>query len=421
MDQRARMTGRVFVIGAGLAGLAAAVDLVKAGRAVTLFEASPHAGGRCRSFEDTQLGQVIDNGNHLVLSGNTSVARYCQTVGADGWHVAGQARFPFMDVASGQRWAIEINDGRFPRWIFSPSRRAPGTRLRDYLPAIRMLFAPGDGTVEALLNPSSPAYKLFWEPLVLAVLNTPLDQAAARLLQPVFQETILRGGTHCRPMIARHSLDEALIGPALEYLRTQGAAVHFSARVDAITLQDDRVIAIRAGGNETALAAGGEVVLALPSWQVGKLLPQLEPPGAGEGILNIHYAINTGVDEPAFLGLVSSLAQWVFVRPDAASVTVSAAGRAMAEQPERLAKQCWREIAAAYGWDQQAVPPYRVIKEKRATFNQTPQALTHRKKAQTRWHNLTLAGDWTQTGLPATIEGAIRSGQNAAVVIARKS
>ncbi|MEO0412729.1 MAG: hydroxysqualene dehydroxylase HpnE [Pseudomonadota bacterium] len=415
------MTGRAFVIGAGLAGLAAAVDLVKAGRAVTVFEASPHAGGRCRSFEDTQLGQVIDNGNHLVLSGNTSVARYCEEIGADGWHTADQARFPFMDIASGARWAIDINDGRFPAWIFSPRRRAPGTGMRDYLPALRMLFAPGDGTVEALLDTASPAYKLFWEPLVLAVLNTPLDQAAARLLQPVFQETILKGGAQCRPMIARHSLDEALIGPALRYLKAAGGDVHFSARVEALTVDRGVVASVRAGGHEIALEPADDVVLALPSWQTVKLLPQLELPGAGEGILNIHYRVETGVTEPAFLGLVSSLAQWVFVRPDAASVTVSAAGRAMAQQPERLAKQCWSDVAAAYGWNREAVPPYRVIKEKRATFDQTPQALASRKIAQSQWRNLILAGDWTDTGLPATIEGAVRSGQTAAAVIARKS
>ncbi|MEM7569540.1 MAG: hydroxysqualene dehydroxylase HpnE [Pseudomonadota bacterium] len=415
------MSRHVHVIGAGLAGLSAAVNLVKKGRRVRVYEASPHAGGRCRSFHDAHLGQTIDNGNHLVLTGNTSVADYCKTIGADGWHVAPHAHFPFFDLASQQRWTLAINDGRLPTWLFDAAARAPGTSFKDYLPALRMLFAPGPGCVEQLLNTASPAYARFWEPLVLAVLNTPLDQAAASLLQPVFHETILKGGAHCRPMIARRSLDEALIAPALDYLRREGADIRFGARVDAVETDETQVSSMTVAGETITLAAGDTAVLALPSWLTAKLVPAISAPGAGEGILNIHYALETDVAEPSFLGLISSLAQWVFVRPDGASVTVSAAGRAMAEKPEALAQQCWQEICEAMGWAQRALPPYRVIKEKRATFDQTPDGIKKRQKAQTQWENLVLAGDWTDTGLPATIEGAVRSGENAAQVIARKS
>lgn len=409
--------GRVHIIGAGLAGLAAGVDLVNAGQQVTFYEAARMAGGRCRSYRDGQLGQVIDNGNHLVLSGNTSVARYCEDIGADGWHVLPTARFPFMDLRDGARWAIDINNGRLPLWMFSPSRRAAHTHWFDYLPAFKIMLSRKNERLSELLDESSPAYARFWEPLMLAVLNTPLDAASAQLLKPVFKETILKGGAYCRPMIARHNLADALIDPALSHLKARGAEMRFGARFMGLETEGDAVTALIIGGERIVLVGGDKVVLALPAWQASETVPWVDAPAAGEGILNIHYAFETGQAEPDFLGLVGSLAQWVFVRPDAASVTVSAAGRALEERPDDLAKRCWVEIAAAYGWDVTAVPPYRVIKEKRATFDQSPESLEKRLPARTSYKNLVLAGDWTQTYLPATIEGAIRSGHSAAATL----
>jgi len=408
---------KTHIIGAGLAGLSAAVELACRGQAVTVYEGARRAGGRCRSYHDAQLGQTIDNGNHLVLNGNTSVARYTSLIGADGFHMPPGARFPFMDIRNGARWAIDVNDGRFPLWMFQAHRRAVDTSWTDYLPAFKILTAGHDALLSKLLNTDNPAFERFWEPLMLAVLNTPLDKAAAVLLKPVFTETILKGGAYCRPMIARTSLGDALIDPALKLLEAKGAKVRFGARFTGMYESDGRVSALHIAGEAIALEPGDHVILALPSWQARDALPWLTAPDAGEGILNIHYALETGVRTPEFLGLVGSLAQWVFVRHDAASVTVSAAGKALEDRPDDLARQCWQEIAQAYGWSAEDVPAFRVIKEKRATFDQSPEGLKKRAPVRTRLSNLMLAGDWTQTGLPATIEGAVRSGQTAAAAI----
>lgn len=411
----------VHIIGAGLAGLSAAVDLAGAGRHVTLYEAARMAGGRCRSYYDKHLGQVIDNGNHLVLSGNTSVARYCDAIGADGWHVMDQARFPFMDVRDGARWVIDINEGRLPRWMFDPAKRALGTRWRDYIPALKILSAKRGTLLSDILDTDSPAFERFWEPLMLAVLNTPLNKAAAALLKPVFRETIFKGGRYCRPMIAKTSLADALVDPALKYLKTKDARIRLRTRCTGMESHAERVTYLYMGSETLEIPRGDEIVLALPPWQAADCANWLEGPGPGEGILNIHYAFETGRIAPEFLGLVGSLAQWVFVRADAASVTVSAAGKALEGKPNELAAQCWREISGAYGWDGEAPPPYRVIKEKRATFDQSPAELAKRPTPSTPFQNMTLAGDWTHTQLPATIEGALRSGQTAAALVLLKS
>ena len=119
-------------------------------------------------------------------------------------------------------------------------------------------------------------------------------------------------------------------------------------------------------------------------------------------------------DTPLFVGLIGGTAEWVFRKREVLSVTVSAADRLVDEPAEELAPRLWRDVERAYDLPAQAMPPAQIVKERRATFAATPAMLARRPKQATRWPNLVLAGDWTDTGLPATIEGAIRSGFAAA-------
>src|SRR5271157_6275202 len=129
----------VHVIGAGLAGLSAAVALCQAGQTVTVVEAGPAAGGRCRSYFDRELDLRIDNGNHLLLSGNQAARAYIAEIGAtEHFDIPDQAIFPFVDLKTGERWAIRPNKGRIPWWVLRADRRVPGTRLSDYWPMARI-------------------------------------------------------------------------------------------------------------------------------------------------------------------------------------------------------------------------------------------------------------------------------------------
>ena len=115
------------------------------------------------------------------------------------------------------------------------------------------------------------------------------------------------------------------------------------------------------------------------------------------------------------VGVLGSVAEWVFAFEDRISVTVSGADALMDQDREELAKILWRDVALALGLGAQSPPPqWQIVKEKRATFAATPEEDAKRPAAKTKWRNLLLAGDWTQTGLPATIEGALRSGETAA-------
>ena len=159
------------------------------------------------------------------------------------------------------------------------------------------------------------------------------------------------------------------------------------------------------------------VILAVPPTMAVSLIPGLEAPLASRAILNVHFRLDDAPELPEgapYLGLVGGVAQWLFVRGDVAAVTVSAADDLIDDPAEALANRAWRDVARALDLDPSAVPPYRVVKERRATFAQIPTEVSRRPGASTEFTNLFLAGDWTNTGLPATIEGAVRSGNRAA-------
>ena len=409
------MSGTVHVIGAGLAGLAAAVRLAARGIAVHVHEAAPRAGGRCRSWHDAQLGITIDNGNHLLLSGNWAARAYLSEIGASDQFISPEdPHFPFFDAKSGQRWSIAPGKGPLPLWLFDRTRRVPETSVLDYAGAARLLSPRSEATVSDYLKPGR-ATSHFWEPLVVAALNAPLDAAAASLLTPVLRETFLRGADYCRPMVARHSLAESLIDPALARLRALGARVDFGSRIKAIEFEHQRATMLRRDGGDVALGQHDNVVLAVPAWIVPDLAPMISVPPPGQGIDNIHFLLPA--PRPlAITGLVGCTPQWLFVRDSLASVTISAADALADVAPETLAADCWASLHGLLGLPPE-LPPYRVIRERRATFDASPASLRMRSPTRTPVANLLLAGDHVANGLPATIEGAIRSGFAAAEAI----
>jgi squalene-associated FAD-dependent desaturase len=412
---------RVHVIGAGLSGLAAALRLSAAGNDVTIYEAAGHAGGRCRSFRDEHLGVEIDNGNHLLLSGNSAAMAFLDEVGSRHTLLQGDAAaFPFVDFADNSRWVVRPNAGPLPWWLLFPGRRVPGTRVSDYLSALRLRQAGPDTTVTMCLDSKTQAYRRFWEPLVVAVLNTHPDEAAARLLWPVLVETFGRGEAACRPCIARTGLSATFIEPAVTTLLHRGAEIRFNTRLRSIASDGDRVGELQFAKSAVTVGGSDVVVLAVAASVAASLVPGLTTPCASRPIVNAHYRAEDRVTPPAavpFLGIIDGTAEWLFVRNRIISVTVSAATEIVDMDADRLAALLWSDVVRALGLQAEELPPYRIVKERRATFAQTPDEVARRPGPKTSFANLYLAGDWTDTGLPATIEGAIRSGNRAATSI----
>jgi predicted NAD/FAD-dependent oxidoreductase len=239
-------------------------------------------------------------------------------------------------------------------------------------------------------------------------------RGAAVLLSRVLRESFGAGGAACRPLVPREGLSESLIDPALARLAAAGAELRLGSRLREMTQAGNRATILAFDGMSEHLAPDEAVVVAVTAPVAARLVPEIVVPDEFRGIVNAHYRIAVPPSLPLFVGLVGGTAEWVFRKKDVLSVTISAADRLMDTPAEELAAALWPEVRRAYDLGDMPLPPWQIVKERRATFAATPAQLIRRPPAATRWTNLVLAGDWTDTGLPATIEGAIRSGTAAA-------
>lgn len=406
---------RFHVVGAGLAGLAAALRLAEAGADIVLHEAGRQAGGRCRSYFDATLGCRIDNGNHLLMEGNGAAMAYLDAIGARGTLIGPEeTRYDFMDVANGQRWVLRPNRGRLPWWIWRQDRRIPGSHAIDYLRAARLIAARTNSAVTDVLDRRTPLYRRLWQPLAVAALNTEPEAGSAQLLGQILRETFGRGGAACRPLVPHEGLSESLVDPALARLKTLGAEIRLGSLLRAIEDDGTSATALVFDGERVELGPQDTLVLAVTAPVAARLMPEITVPNEFRAIVNAHYRIQAPPGSPPFIGVIRGMAEWVFRKNEVLSVTVSAADRMVDRPAEELAPLLWRDVARAYDLPQNPMPRWQIVKERRATFAATPAQLARRPGTVTRFGNLVLAGDWTDTGLPATIEGAIRSGFAAA-------
>jgi squalene-associated FAD-dependent desaturase len=408
------MQGSVHVIGAGISGLSAAVRLATAGTKVHVHEATQQAGGRCRSYFDAATNLTIDNGNHLLLSGNRHARAYARSIGTEAGLVGpSSAQFPFIDLATGKRWQLDLGDGRLPLWVFDKSRRVPDTSLSDYLALSPLIWASSGKRVGDTIPCKGALYDRLVQPLLLAALNVDPPEGSAGLAGAIVRETLLAGGQACRPLIAREGLSAVLVEPAVKLLRDKGASVQFGHELRGLGMVGDNVSELKFGDDAIVLGPRDAVVIAVPPRAAASLLPGVKTPTKFRAIVNAHFRFDPPEGQPAILGVVGGLVEWLFAFPQRLSVTISNGDRLVELPREELAQAIWDDICKAAGV-QGELPPWQIVRERRATFEATPEQNALRPGTVTSYKNLFLAGDWTDTGLPATIEGSVRSGDRAA-------
>jgi hypothetical protein len=400
------------VIGAGVAGLVAALRLAQSGRRVSLYEATPVAGGRCRALPDG-----TDNGTHALMGANRAALRFLSDIGArEAWVEAEPEGLPVFDLADGSARRIAAS----PLAWRDPAKRPPGLSAGAIAALLRLALPIGDRPVAEAMAAHPVLYRALIEPLTVAALNTPGHEASSARLGVVLRR-LGRPGAGAL-LVAREGLGPDLIAPALRALEQAGVTIRFGARLRAMTEAEGRIIALHFGDDSIALEARDAIVLALPPWEVARLIPKLRVPERHAPILNLHFAHET-VGPVRFIGVLGGLTQWVLLRPSGVSVTVSAADAEVEEQAPDLAPRAWAEIRAAAkafslpGEWPEALPAMRAVKERRAT----PRHAVGMPPQPPRqvYRNLVLAGDWTWPRLPATIEAAVLSGEAAVKALPR--
>jgi len=259
------MQKTVHIIGAGVSGLSAAVRLANANYRVHVHEATQQAGGRCRSYFDAATNLTIDNGNHLLLSGNRHALNYARSIGTEAGLVGPKlAQFPFVDLATGQRWTLDLGDSRLPTWVFDEKRRVPDTSLMDYLALAPLVWAGTDRLVGNAIPCDGTLYQRLVQPLLLAALNVYPPEGSAGLAGAIVRETLLAGGQACRPLIARDGLSSVLIEPAVKLLQDKGSTVQFGHELRQFVMVSGRVGELKFGDDTITIAPDDAVVLAVP-------------------------------------------------------------------------------------------------------------------------------------------------------------
>jgi squalene-associated FAD-dependent desaturase len=394
------------------------VRLANANYKVHIHEATQQAGGRCRSYFDAQTQLQIDNGNHLVLSGNSHVIAYAKSIGTEAGLVGPErAQFAFADIKTGKRWQLDLGDGKIPTWLFDKTRRVPDTGVGDYLALSPLIWSSNNRLVGDAIRCEGVLYDRLVQPLLLAALNVDPPEGSAGLAGAIVRETLLAGGQACRPLIARAGLSDVLVEPAIELLRAKGAGIHFGHELRGYTMAGDRVSELKFGADDTiTIGAEDVVVMAVPPWAAKSLLPGVKTPTEFRAIVNAHFRFDPPAGLPALTGVVGGIIEWLFAFDNRLSITISNGDRLVNMPREELAQKIWDDICKTAGISA-ALPPWQIVRERRATFAATPEQNALRPGPVTTFKNLFLAGDWTDTGLPATIEGSVRSGDRAADLV----
>jgi squalene-associated FAD-dependent desaturase len=422
-----------IVVGGGFAGLAAAARLAEAGVSTTVLEAAPRLGGRAASHH---IGEGFrDDGPHVLMGCYKNALGFLDRIGSSNL-VARPARLrvPFANL-SGDRFLLAAANAFYPFDLYFGLRRFAALNARDRrrilslglrLPAIdadRMRGLSALGWLRGARQ-TPRAIEALWEPLGLAALNRSLDAADASALIPVLKKIFLGGSRAATIALPRVPFETLYCEPTRRFLAERGGAVETNERATRLLFEGERAVGVETARGTRRLADA--IILALPAHALASVggaeraLGGEVPALRYSAIVSGYYDIDDAPFEEPFFGLLGARTQWVFRRPEGLATTTSDANDLADAAPEDIAEAQLDELRRAFGVKRSSVKGYRIFKDRRATFSPDAETLAKRPPTETRLGNVFLAGDWIDTGLPATIEGAALSGERAATLLLRR-
>jgi squalene-associated FAD-dependent desaturase len=442
----------VIVIGGGLSGLAAAVACSSSGFSVTLLEQHRHMGGRAYSFIDQASGDVIDNGQHLMLGCYLNTFKYLNTIGS--YHklkiqpdLSIQFRHPKKGTSS-------LDCPRFPApfHLLAGLTRLKSISTKDRVRILRVIpdiifRNPGRNreldslTVDEWLNrrgQSESMKEYLWNLITIATLNDSPIALSARPFTEILREVFFKKRAYSSIVLSKVGLSELFVDDAIRFLQDRGVKIIYGMEINSIDFRDGWIGGIRSRSGE--YFGADAIVSAIPYYALKKILhnsaikeQKLAVMDAldqftSSPILSIHLWFDRAVMEERFAGLLGTHVHWVFNKsalsgkPTAKgqylTLVISGAREYVELQKDVLISLAIEELKSVFPETIAArLLNAIVIKERRATFSARCGIERHRPSARTEVPNFFLAGDWTATGLPATIEGAIKSGFEAARVV----
>jgi zeta-carotene desaturase len=432
------VTPQVIVVGGGFAGLSAATALAERGIRVLVLEARPTLGGRATSFIDPATGERVDNGQHILTGSYRETFRFLRRLGTDvDVHLQAGLRVDFVD-REGRPSRLDCPPVMAPLHLIAGALRWRAIGWRDRLALARLgRIAPQEGdadlTVRAWLRRRGQTprlIELLWEPLAVAALNQSIDAASGDMFGRVLGRMFTADRRDAALGLPRKPLDELYASPARQFIEQAGGAVRTGAPATICAGEDPVRVRVRDDLFRPRAVICATAWHALPSLfdpRPAALMGVLDAASAtaGSPIVTVNLWLDRPVTPGAFVGLPGRSMQWVFdtrallgEESSHLSLVSSAAEALVGHDNQGIVDLALREL-------REALPPAReatvrravVVRERRATFSVAP-GQPPRPGTRTTVAGLFLAGDWIDTGLPATIEGAVLSGHAAAAAAA---
>jgi len=431
---------RVVIIGGGFSGLAAGVSLADRGIEVLLLERRNHLGGRAYSFIDSKTGSTVDNGQHLFMGCYHHTVSFLDKIGCgDKLKFQDTPRVDFLDREGGF-FKFECPPLPAPLHALAGLLRMKGLTLGDKLRALNVGRAiRSNGLPESLtvdlwldrLHQSERIRQRFWYPMVIATLNEDPGMASAKMLKRVLEEAFGSGRRGTSIGIARVGLSDLYTPGATSYIESRGGRVRTGAEVDHLVVDGGAIAAAELKGGERIEADW--FISAVPPSAFVRLLDE-RTSKLFHTLSKLHtspiVSINLWFDRPVidreFTGLIGTRCQWVFnkdlilgaQKTHQIAVIISAARAFVDWTREALVEMAVSELNEMIPASREAkLIQSAIVKEREATMAHSVESDDIRPGPRTHLRNLLLAGDWTNTGLPATIESAVISGNTAAEIV----
>ena len=431
----------VLVLGGGLAGLSAAVRLAEAGRKVTVVEATRAPGGRARSFPDAATGRELDNGQHLVMGCYRETLAFLRTIDStDGIYFQKDLSVR-MVKPGGQRLSLDCPPLPAPMHLAVGLLTMRGLGVLDKIAAMRAglvlrgeVQRPDDNeTCDSWLRRLGQTAALrnaFWDPMIWGTLNDDPLVSSAAMFTAVLERAFLSTRDASRLGVPKVPLSRLYVDQSLAYLRARGCEVRLGEPARALEVTGTQITGITLKSGETLRA--GAVVSAVPPHAFLDLLPGNWPAHPvyqdiarlrTSPIVNLWFTTDRAPFSEPFIGLVGGPLHWMFNRSQIEgsvggevllNCTISGARACIDDPPEALQDLLRTELERYFPGRVPTIRQFRAIKEKRATISHAAGTYHCRPETLGPIRGLYMAGDWTRTGRPATIESAVQSGHDAA-------
>ncbi|OGU62144.1 MAG: hypothetical protein A2V66_09000 [Ignavibacteria bacterium RBG_13_36_8] len=423
---------KCIIIGGGFAGLSAAVNLSNNNISVHLIEASPKLGGRAYSFIDPVQNDIVDNGQHILMGCYRYTLEFLRMIGSlDKLDFQKSLKIKFVND-KGEIFKLHAPSRFYPVNLLMALLNYNAISFKERINLLnfftRLARIKSDKlrnlTIREWLrgaNQNDKIIKSFWEIIAVSTLNSTLEKASAETFSLVLKEIFLKGNKASAIVLPNVDLSKLYCEESKKYILRKGGRISLSEKVLEINSADDRISEIIT--NKSRYCDFDYIISAVPHFSLIKFLPskitdlkdvdfQYSP------ILNIHVWLKSNPFQERFYSLIDSDFHWVFNHEKYITLVTSCADRLIVKSGPELLDLVCKELSKYFPmFKENFIQDYRVIKERRATFIPSEETEKVRRELKTPFTNFVLAGDWINTGLPSTIESAVKSGKIAALQV----